>query len=85
MSTLPTFSSSGKEPTNLLTRAVLRSWIAGCASGPFAVGICVVVSTLRTFQISVRVGKVGREGGSDDGENTLVEQHTELVRNVNVL
>ena len=82
MSTLPTFSSSGKEPTNLLTRAVLRSWIAGCASGPFAVGICVVVSTLRTFQISVRVGKVGRECGSDDGENTLVEQHTELVRNV---
>ena len=31
----------------------------------------------------MRLGKVGRdEGGSDDGENTLVEQHTELVGNV---
>ena len=33
----------------------------------------------------MRLGKVGREGGSDDGENTLVEQHTGLVWNVSIM
>jgi len=44
-------------------RAVLGSRIAGGPSGPFTVGLGVVVSTLRAFQVPVCLRPAGQDRG----------------------